>query len=145
MYDLLKEKASTKDIFLDLVIEGDTTLEGDAARLKQIAINLVNNAIMYTPSGGKVTIFLKGRDSRVELDVIDTGVGISENELPRIFERFYRIDRARSRNSGGTGLGLAIVKHLVEAHAAKITVNSEIGKGTTFSIELKKERQQPDE
>lgn len=145
VYDLLKEKASTKDIFLDLVIEGDTTLEGDAARLKQIAINLVNNAIMYTPSGGKVTIFLKGRDSRVELDVIDTGVGISENELPRIFERFYRIDRARSRNSGGTGLGLAIVKHLVEAHAAKITVNSEIGKGTTFSIELKKERQQPDE
>ncbi|MFC0557906.1 two-component system histidine kinase PnpS [Halalkalibacter alkalisediminis] len=142
VFDLLKEKAKNKGIHLDLVIEGDTTLEGDATRLKQIAINLINNAIAYTPTGGHVTVFLKGRENRVELDVIDTGVGISESELPRIFERFYRVDRARSRNSGGTGLGLAIVKHLVEAHSGIISVTSQVGKGTTFSIEFHKERQQ---
>jgi two-component system phosphate regulon sensor histidine kinase PhoR len=142
--ELLREKALAKKIDLDLVIDGDTTLEGDAARIKQIAINLINNAIMYTPAGGSVMIFLKGRDDRVELDVIDTGVGISETELPRIFERFYRVDRARSRNSGGTGLGLAIVKHLVEAHSAKISVTSQIGEGTTFSVEFNKERQEQD-
>ncbi|WP_227936625.1 two-component system histidine kinase PnpS [Alkalihalobacillus deserti] len=144
VFDLLKEKATHKEINLDLVIEGDTTLEGDTARLKQIAINLINNAITYTPIGGEVTVFVKGRDNRVELDVIDTGVGISESELPRIFERFYRVDRARSRNSGGTGLGLAIVKHLVEAHSAVLSVKSQIGKGTTFSIEFNKERQKTD-
>ncbi|WP_332689772.1 two-component system histidine kinase PnpS [Halalkalibacter lacteus] len=138
--ELLRKKAKEKQIELEVMIEGDVTLEGDAERLKQIAINLINNGIMYTPVGGDIRVFLKGEEEQVQLQIADTGVGISDKELPRIFERFYRVDRARSRNSGGTGLGLAIVKHLVEAHHGKITVVSEVGKGTTFTISFKRNR-----
>ncbi|ARK31695.1 two-component system histidine kinase PnpS [Halalkalibacter krulwichiae] len=141
VYDLLKEKAAKKNISLKLEREGDTRLEGDPSRLKQIVINLVNNAIMYTSDGGHVSVVLKENGESVELAVIDTGVGIKESELPRIFERFYRVDRARSRNSGGTGLGLAIVKHLVEAHSGQINVESEMDKGTTFLLKFKKQQQ----
>jgi two-component system phosphate regulon sensor histidine kinase PhoR len=138
--ELLKRKAREKQIELEVMVEGDVTFDGDAERIKQIAINLINNGIMYTPVGGVIRVFLKGEEEKVQLQISDTGVGISEKELPRIFERFYRVDRARSRNSGGTGLGLAIVKHLVEAHHAKIAVESEVGKGTTFTILFKRNR-----
>lgn len=137
---LLKDKAKAKQIGLGVNIEGDTVLEGDPERLKQIAINLVNNGIAYTPAGGRVDISLTGVGDYVELKIADTGVGISENELPRIFERFYRVDRARSRNSGGTGLGLAIVKHLVEAHHGLIDVWSQVGEGTTFVLRFKRKQ-----
>lgn len=137
---LLKEKAKEKGIELVTKKEGDSTLEGDPERLKQILINLVNNGIMYTPSGGRIDILLTGTKDLVELQIADTGVGISEEDLPRIFERFYRVDRARSRNSGGTGLGLAIVKHLVEAHHGHIHVQSQVGKGTTFTVVFKRQQ-----
>ncbi|MET3506017.1 two-component system histidine kinase PnpS [Halalkalibacter oceani] len=131
---ILKEKAEEKGISLLLHTQGDSQMEGDPERMKQIVINLVNNAITYTPDGGQIDLFLHGKESEVELLVQDTGVGISEKEIPRIFERFYRVDRARSRNSGGTGLGLAIVKHLVEAHHGSIHVTSKPGEGTCFSL-----------
>ncbi|WP_077214212.1 two-component system histidine kinase PnpS [Bacillus dakarensis] len=136
---ILKGKAAEKNI--ELVFETtnqNMELEGDLYRLKQVFINLITNAITYTPNEGKVTISIDEDSSYIITTIKDTGIGISKEELPRIFERFYRIDKARSRNSGGTGLGLAIVKHLVEAHNGQIIVASEVGKGTTFEIKLHK-------
>ncbi|WP_314733361.1 ATP-binding protein [Anaerobacillus sp. CMMVII] len=101
-------------------------------------INLINNAIMYTPKGGNIDISISENIENVMFTVKDTGIGINKEEIPRVFERFYRVDRARSRNSGGTGLGLAIVKHLVEAHHGEISVESEVGRGTNFTIRFKK-------
>lgn len=108
------------------------------SRLKQIFINLINNAIVYTPAGGVVSVELLEDKYNAYIKVSDTGIGISKEEIPRIFERFYRVDKARSRNTGGTGLGLSIVKHLVEAHQGTITVDSEVGEGTTFTVVLPK-------
>ncbi|CAM3754182.1 two-component system histidine kinase PnpS [Mesobacillus zeae] len=136
---ILEAKAAEKKITLDFPSpDEEVVIEGDANRLKQVMINLVNNALTYTPDGG--TVFISIRDNRdaVVIKVKDTGIGIEKEEIPRIFERFYRIDRARSRNSGGTGLGLAIVKHIVEAHKGSIQVKSEVGKGTAFYIRLRK-------
>jgi two-component system, OmpR family, phosphate regulon sensor histidine kinase PhoR len=136
---MLVGKAEEKEIRIDIVYTDELILVlGDAYRLKQIFINLINNAIAYTPAGGKIKIEIRNKQDFVEVLVIDTGTGIDEKELPRIFERFYRVDKARSRNSGGTGLGLAIVKHLVEAHQGEITVDSKPEKGTTFKITFKK-------
>ncbi|PRO64313.1 two-component system histidine kinase PnpS [Alkalicoccus urumqiensis] len=131
---LLKEKAAAKSMNLETKIQGDTTAPGDHARLKQVFLNLVNNAVVYTPEGGDVRIKVTGQKENVVVEVSDTGIGISKKEIPRVFERFYRVDRARSRNSGGTGLGLAIVKHLAEAHHAELAVDSRPGKGTTFRL-----------
>jgi two-component system phosphate regulon sensor histidine kinase PhoR len=89
-------------------------------------------------SRGTVTVSIEDRGENVLVHVRDTGIGIEKQEIPRIFERFYRVDRARSRNSGGTGLGLAIVKHLIEAHKGNISVSSQLGKGSVFTITLKK-------
>ncbi|MDQ0161095.1 two-component system histidine kinase PnpS [Aeribacillus alveayuensis] len=139
IYTLLKGKADDKNIQIILQMPKEQVfIQGDLYRLKQIFINLVNNAITYTKNGGTITIKLENKEDYAIVHVIDTGIGIKKEEIPRIFERFYRIDKARSRNLGGTGLGLAIVKHLVEAHKADITVRSQVGKGTTFSITFQK-------
>ncbi|MFA9457168.1 two-component system histidine kinase PnpS [Halalkalibacter sp. AB-rgal2] len=138
---LLREKAKEKQIDLQFVSEQHCEFEGDPERIKQIIINLIHNAITYTPNGGSINVKVNCTEEVVQLRVCDTGVGISQDVLPRIFERFYRVDPARSRHSGGTGLGLAIVKHLVEAHEGKINVESELGKGTTFSIIFNKKRE----
>jgi two-component system phosphate regulon sensor histidine kinase PhoR len=100
-------------------------------------VNLIDNAIKYTNPGGSVSISTTRHDNVVTINVSDTGVGIPKESLPRIFERFYRVDKERSREAGGTGLGLAIVKHIVEAHGGKVTVQSTVGKGSTFSFRLK--------
>lgn len=134
VFDMLGEKASAKQMTIEKKITGSPILAGEGARIKQILINLINNAIVYTHEGGTITVRVKEQAEQVVLEVEDTGIGLSKKEIPRIFERFYRVDRARSRNSGGTGLGLAIVKHLAEAHRAKLSVDSEPGKGTTFRI-----------
>ncbi|WP_147803415.1 two-component system histidine kinase PnpS [Alkalicoccus halolimnae] len=133
---MLADKAKEKDMNLYTKTDGNVKVLADSARLKQVLINLINNAIVYTPQGGDIRIRVRGQEENVVIEVSDTGIGITKKEIPRIFERFYRVDRARSRNSGGTGLGLAIVKHLAEAHHAKISVDSKPGKGTTFRLEL---------
>jgi two-component system phosphate regulon sensor histidine kinase PhoR len=126
-------------------VEEDIYIEADEDRLRQILINLLSNGISYTPDGGKVKVKIEplhsstDRDDdyeRVRLTISDSGIGIPKKDLPRIFERFYRVDKARSRISGGTGLGLSIVKHLVDLHKGTIQVESEVGIGTKFLIDL---------
>jgi two-component system phosphate regulon sensor histidine kinase PhoR len=109
---------------------------GDRDRLEQVVVNLLDNAIKYTQVGGLVSISAHKADNSVRVDVSDTGLGIPEEDIPRIFERFYRVDKARSRELGGTGLGLAIVKHIIQAHGGKMNVKSAPGKGSTFSFSL---------
>lgn len=135
---ILQGKAEGKPISLTIQADEHIIIPGDPHRLKQIFINLMNNAISYTPAGGNVTVHVKDEPKWISITVSDTGIGINKEEIPRIFERFYRVDKARSRNTGGTGLGLSIVKHLVEAHSGYITVQSEMGKGTTFTVRLRK-------
>ncbi|MEH6990129.1 two-component system histidine kinase PnpS [Cytobacillus firmus] len=136
---IMKGKAAEKEIVLEYKrVDKPVYIEGDVHRLKQVFINIISNAISYTPNQGVVYISSADSGSTVLTEIRDTGIGIEAAEIPRIFERFYRVDKARSRNSGGTGLGLAIVKHLVEAHKGTISVKSEVGKGTAFIIELPK-------
>jgi two-component system, OmpR family, phosphate regulon sensor histidine kinase PhoR len=111
---------------------------GDKDRLKQAVGNIIDNAIKYSSEGATTVVRVEDVGGKAIVSVSDMGSGIESEHLPRIFERFYRVDKARSREVGGTGLGLAIVKHIVEAHGSKIVVTSEVGKGTTFSFELKK-------
>ncbi|EEL49047.1 hypothetical protein bcere0022_37170 [Bacillus cereus Rock3-44] len=135
---VLENKSQEKEISLQVDVLRHVSVIGDPSRLKQIFINLVNNAIVYTPAGGTVSVALLEDEHNAYIKVSDTGIGISTEEIPRIFERFYRVDKARSRNTGGTGLGLSIVKHLVEAHHGTITVDSTVGEGTTFTVALPK-------
>jgi len=109
---------------------------GDPDMLAQVLINLVDNAVKYTPAGGRVDVFAETVDGRLAVTVADTGIGIPPESLPRIFERFYRVDKARSRELGGIGVGLAIVKHIVRAHGGKITVESTPGRGSSFTFTL---------
>ena len=137
--DILHGKAAEKEITLLLEeCPEEVFIEGDIYRLKQVFINIVSNALLYTPNGGKVFIRIEESDEKIQVHISDTGMGIEKEEIPRIFERFYRVNKARDRNSGGTGLGLAIVKHILEAHKGKVIVESEVGKSTTFSVELLK-------
>jgi two-component system phosphate regulon sensor histidine kinase PhoR len=115
----------------------DIKVYGDKERLFQVLFNLIDNAIKYNPQDTIVKIDYKLEDSLLYIFVEDNGVGIPQEHLPRIFERFYRIDKERSRKSGGTGLGLAIVKHIIEAHGSKVEVKSSAGKGSKFSFSLK--------
>jgi len=115
----------------------DISITGDAYRLKQLLSNLVNNAIKYTPEGGTITLSLFREGEWACLEVSDTGIGIPPEHLPHMFDRFYRVDKARSRAGGGTGLGLAIVKGIAEQHGGKVSVVSELGKGSTFTALLK--------
>src|SRR6185436_529635 len=109
----------------------------DAERLRRILENLVDNAIKYTPAAGRVEVAARpGSDAGCVIEVSDDGPGIGPEHLSRIFERFYRVDKARSRELGGTGLGLAIVKHLAEGMGARVGVLSEVGRGTRFSVVL---------
>ncbi|TVX92339.1 two-component system histidine kinase PnpS [Paenibacillus agilis] len=143
---ILGKNADRKEIEITLQVTDDLFIEADEDRLRQIVLNLLSNAINYTPEGGKVKLCAKPilvgtfndsePDEQIEISITDTGIGIPKKDLPRIFERFYRVDKARSRSSGGTGLGLSIVKHLVESHHGTLKVESEVGVGTTFTITL---------
>ncbi|MCS6860608.1 MAG: ATP-binding protein [Abditibacteriales bacterium] len=161
VYEQMEAIARRKGVSLELEEIDEATVEGDPLWLQQIVTNLLNNAIKYTPEGGKVSVTLKGEvkgEGRrrqagenddfpllpltsshfpfVVLSVSDTGVGIPPEHLPHIFDRFYRVDAGRSRDAGGSGLGLNIVKWAVEAHGGTIAVESEVGKGTTFTVRL---------
>ena len=139
--ELIAPEAARKNIALTWRVEEGLFLEADEDRLGQMVINLLQNGINYTPEGGSVQLQMESyreedAEERVRITVSDTGIGIPKKDLPRIFERFYRVDKARSRSSGGTGLGLSIVKHLVELHHGSIRVESELGSGSHFIIEL---------
>ncbi|MBM7541894.1 two-component system histidine kinase PnpS [Amphibacillus cookii] len=134
--DIVRGQAEKKAITLNFKFDEDLILTGDAARLKQVILNLLYNAINYTPNDGAIYIEAKKINHACEVAIKDNGIGIPRSMLNRIFERFYRVDKARSRNTGGTGLGLAIVKHIVEAHHGSIHVKSELNKGSRFSVRL---------
>ena len=131
----MAEEKNIKLIF-NLVKEG-LQVFGDKDKIRQVIVNLLQNAIKYTDEGS-IEILLVEEKKFLNISVKDTGIGIPEEDLNRIFERFYRVDKARSRAVGGTGLGLAIVKHIIEAHNSKIIVQSKQGEGSTFSFKLKK-------
>lgn len=128
----LEEKGLSCDV---IAHEGVGPIQADAFKLEQVFINLIDNAVKYTEKGG-ITIRIEPADNGVRIAVQDTGIGIRREHLERIFERFYVVDKARSRQTGGTGLGLSIVKHIVMLHRGTIEVSSEPGKGTTFNIQL---------
>lgn len=134
----LVHKAEDKGLSFSMDVDRELELYVDKERIKQVIINLIDNAIHYTPETGSVSLSLGSTDEHVRIKVTDTGIGIEEKAIPRVFERFYRVDKARSRNTGGTGLGLAIVKHIVEVHNGKIEVDSTVNEGTGISIYLPK-------
>ncbi|MFI8494219.1 two-component system histidine kinase PnpS [Peribacillus butanolivorans] len=137
--EMLIGKLKEKEVSLEIKASSESVfIEGESDRIKQVFINLITNALTYTPNGGWVTVNVTENEQTVDIVVQDSGIGIEEKELPRIFERFYRIDKARSRDSGGTGIGLAIVKHIIEVHKGKIKVESTPGSGTTFTVTLNK-------
>ena len=134
--DLTSSQLESKSMQFEVEIEQDTVILGDVNRLMQIFTNLINNAIAYSKEETTVSLRISANEEYGIFEVKDEGIGIEKSEIARIFERFYRVDRARSRNSGGTGLGLSIVKHLIEAHNGKIQVTSETGKGTSIKVFL---------
>ncbi|HBM81334.1 MAG TPA: PAS domain-containing sensor histidine kinase, partial [Clostridiaceae bacterium] len=137
--DMMGSLAKLKKIDIKFIRDKDGSyVSGNYDRIKQMLINLTDNAIKYTPEGGSVTVKTYKKDDKVYVEVSDTGIGIAKERLPRLFERFYRVDKGRSRALGGTGLGLAIVKHIVSTMNGNIKVESELGKGTTFTASFPK-------
>ena len=137
--DLVKELtplAEDRKVRLTLDAQPVPLIQGDAGRLTQLLINLLDNALAHTPPDGRITVRLRPSREHVVMEVEDTGPGIAPEHLPRLFERFYRADPARARESGGTGLGLAIVKEIAEAHGGTVGVESTLGKGSVFTITL---------
>jgi len=135
---LLAEHAAAKHILLTNEIEpGLPKVLADQGRLEQVLVNLIDNAIKYTPENGTVRIYSEQCPGVLKISVSDTGIGIPAKDLPRVFERFYRVDAARSREQGGTGLGLSIAKHIMQLHGGELTVASTPGKGSTFTCALR--------
>ena len=135
---IVQAKALAKGLLLSAKLPDKLPLVNiDTHRISQVLRNLLENAITHTAAGGTITVVVGRQDNRtIEVSVTDTGQGIPAEELPLIFERFYRVDKSRTRSTGGSGLGLTIAKRLVEAHGGKITAQSEMGKGSRFSFTL---------
>lgn len=136
VFQILHQKAEIKEVSLELIEQDTLTIETDHDQLKQILLNLVGNAVSYTPEKGKVEVITMKDGEEAVIKVKDDGIGIPEEDQARIFERFYRVDKARSRNAGGTGLGLSIVKWLVDTMNGHIELESEVQKGSTFIVYL---------
>jgi two-component system phosphate regulon sensor histidine kinase PhoR len=132
----LAAASRAKKIFVSNRIPAGLSVAADRDKLEQIMINLLDNAFKFTPEGGAVDIMAEELPGNVKILVKDSGIGIPESHQPRIFERFYRVDKARSREIGGTGLGLSIVKHIVELHGGSVGVKSAEGLGSTFWFTL---------
>jgi signal transduction histidine kinase len=131
--------AGAKDIGVSLQLEGDALpVRANEAQLRRLLLILIDNALKYTPSGGHVTVAGRVDATDVTISVADTSAGISRNDLPHVFERFWRADKVRSREAGGTGLGLTIAKQIAELHGAHLGVQSESSRGSTFSVRLPK-------
>lgn len=136
---LVEQRAEEKGVTLEFAGgSGVPAVTADPSRLEQVLINLLENAVKYSGEGGKVSVEAAAEDDMVRISVRDSGIGIPEKDLPRLFERFYRVDEARSRDRGGTGLGLSIVKHIVQAHGGSVSVESTPGVGSVFSFTLPK-------
>ena len=135
-WSALKERADRRGVSFENDVKKGTAVHADPRRLEQILINLMSNAVKFNREGGSVIVSHSRSDGFDQIVVSDSGDGMAPEHLPRIFERFYRTDTARSRELGGTGLGLAIVKHLVRLHRGEVTVTSMIGKGSEFTIAL---------
>jgi two-component system phosphate regulon sensor histidine kinase PhoR len=133
---LFRERAEKKGVKLTSEVANGLAVEGDARGLEHVLSNLVDNAVKYCPAGASIVVRATREGERVRLVVADTGNGIPAEHLPRLFERFYRVDAGRSRELGGTGLGLSIVKHMVEAMHGAVSVESTVGKGSTFTVSL---------
>jgi two-component system phosphate regulon sensor histidine kinase PhoR len=133
---LCKEKAKEKNIKIQIF--GNAKALIDATLIEQAAVNLLDNAIKYSPNNSKITITTESNHNEIQIQIKDQGIGIAAKHLPRLFERFYRVDKARSRKEGGTGLGLAIVKHIASAHGGRVSVISRKGHGSTFTLHLPK-------
>ena len=141
VFDLLEMKAKKRNITLlfDRIYEVPVFVKGDVEKIEQVLINLVVNSIKYgKPNGTTIVSIDTYNDQKFQLKVTDNGEGIQQEHLPRLFERFYRVDQSRSREQGGSGLGLSIVKHIIEAHNEIILMKSEFGKGSEFSFTLEK-------
>jgi two-component system phosphate regulon sensor histidine kinase PhoR len=136
IYNMLEGVADKKGIKLDFEIEGNIFINANKNRIKQMLINLIDNAIKYNSENGTVNVKVFKAEGKVTFIVRDSGIGIDEEHIPRIFERFYRVDKGRSRNMGGTGLGLSIVKHIVNLYNGNIKLISTPGSGTEFTIQL---------
>jgi two-component system phosphate regulon sensor histidine kinase PhoR len=135
--DILNRSVRDKRIKLEIsVLPGTPLILANEGRITQVLLNLIDNAIKFTSEDGSIKISVYGKDGFVQVDISDTGVGIPEKDIPRIFERFYRVDKAHSRDLGGTGLGLSIVKHIVQAHKGEVWVASIPGQGSTFSFTI---------
>jgi len=128
--------ADERGINIQVSCANDLKARMNAPLIEQAVVNLIDNATKYSDPGGVVHVVAEQKGTEVRIDVRDTGCGIAPEHLQRVFERFYRVDKARSRNAGGTGLGLSIVKHIVQAHGGRVTVESALGKGSTFSLFL---------
>jgi two-component system phosphate regulon sensor histidine kinase PhoR len=133
---LCRSKADEKEIVLRVACEEGLTAVMDTELMEQAVVNLLDNAIKYSPAKSRITVEARQADTEIAIQVRDQGMGIAAKHLPRLFERFYRVDKARSRNMGGTGLGLAIVKHIIQAHGGQVTVESTQGRGSTFTLHL---------
>ncbi len=134
--EVCEGKAAAKTISIEMTCAGDIVARINPPLLEQAVVNLIDNAIKYSPQGSAIQVVGAWSDSEVTITVRDQGCGIAKKHLPRLFERFYRVDKARSRELGGTGLGLAIVKHIAKAHAGTVSVESTLGKGSIFAIHL---------
>ena len=134
---IIEIEAKRKNINLTKDLKGNHCLFGNSDRFKQMIINLLENSIKYSEENCYVKIYTRDIKDEIEIKIEDNGIGIPKKDIPRLFERFYRVDKARSRESGGTGLGLAIVKHIAKSFNGKIKVESIVGKGTTFKIKIK--------
>lgn len=119
-----------------MTIDEPFYVTGDRGRIEQVIVNIIGNAIKYTPEGGKVEVSGSSDEDNAYIKVKDNGIGIPKADIPHLFERFYRVDKARSRSAGGTGLGLAIAKEIVDAHGGDIKIESEEGKGTLVTVVL---------
>ena len=139
IFEQVEAKAKKRNVKLKLIAPtGNIQVKADAQRISQVILNLVVNAIKYGKEKGLVQVIVTEKKKVYTISVVDNGPGIPEEHLHRIFERFYRVDKSRAKNSGGTGLGLSIVKHIVQAHNSKISVQSEVDKGTRFEFKLEK-------
>lgn len=135
--EVLNPLASEKKVDIALDAEKNfPSARGDRERIQQVVVNLIDNAIKYSRKNGRVTVRTRRNKDEVEIAVEDTGIGIEASLIPRLTERFYRVDAGRSRNEGGTGLGLAIVKHILLAHGSMLQIESELGVGSTFAFSL---------